>query len=574
MSENLESLEEKVTDEEIALSRRLYNKQKLILKLTIPLTSITTFSWILSDPYFPEPYFSAAHVLVLSCLFARSMTLPINFVSFKSLRALVQGMYSGLRFLGNRSLEERFQQENKPLVQFHEGLIPYTKDPILKRRFYCSLALLQKDYEVAFRRAIPLLAAHEKSPTNVSKKFMETTTRHFSNKVVGKKHLLWHLHYGLQYLATGTYSLAEKHLSLAADLPGEFQAQADCFFNYCLELLSKVRSSHSEESKPNWARTVDILLKDLNHTKQFRRIGESRNEVLQIGGEGILHDTFIFKKNKSPAYLEKEHALSQWLYALCKGGTLVVQPLAYTSYNDSALYVSRRLKGKSLAEALRQETASASLLQKAIDTLYQFQTIVAAAQKSLPPNLVTERDYPRFLKEKFIDRVTSDTTKQQEIINNTSFLVNLLSQHKKTVIHGDFHPENIYRGDTTMTILDPEHMTLAASTFDLVDLLESPFYIMDSQLLQQLTQYAHARCASQASHEQWFFSSYLPVAAYRNIHRIGAVLASSSALNPDEFKRRKNFFRQNATNSLTQLRSGNRQLYDSCRRLEDVLAIV
>ncbi len=571
-------LEDEISDAEIALSKKIY-RTKTLASLCVG-GAAALFGALCTEvggyEYFiPQPYFSLTLGVLTSTFLTNLLYQPVNMFSPREFPLALRGLKIGLGLLTKDSAQQRVEHAREKSIHFLEELIPLTRDPLTRRRLQISLAVVRKHYEQAIRSVVPLLEAYEKvRPSAWFWNRIRGAYEYFATRAAGlHRSAEFSLGQSLTYLSRGNLREAGKTFSHACSLDDPLKIPLNCLYGYFLDLQSKRKSGTSQKSQQQWEKTIALVLQDPVLVQRFRRIGDGRNEVLEIDDESILQDTFIFKRNKSPSYLEKEYALNTWLYTLFHGDSTVAQPLGYLSYHDIPVSISRRIKGASLAETL-QHTSPSSILEAAIDFLCRFQTTATAEQERSPPGLLSERNYLSFLTEKFARRVTSDTAQQQRLANRFLFLTNLLHNHRRIVIHGDFHPFNIYCSDHAMTALDLEHMTLASAELDLVDLLENHHYSLDQELKEHLLRYAHPRFAGKTSYNEWFSTRYGPVAAYRNLHRIGAVVGSVAMLQPDELKRRKECYRQHALDSLATLRTDHRQLHDSCRELEDIVVAV
>jgi aminoglycoside phosphotransferase (APT) family kinase protein len=208
-------------------------------------------------------------------------------------------------------------------------------------------------------------------------------------------------------------------------------------------------------------------LSDEERRSGFRRLGVSQNEVLEIGGQGLLHDTFIFKRSKKSAdSLQKEWQMTQFLYNIFGQRDSVVQPLAFIEKEGESYLVLRRIPGKPLAT-----NEDPSIWDQAIDFTAEFHDRLRQPDAKEKFPFEDKFDNHRALRA-YAKRVVKDEYEREKIVATTLFLADYLSQKRQQPIHGDFHSENIFICGDGFTVLDLERMTCGDVKSDLVDLIE------------------------------------------------------------------------------------------------------
>ena len=161
------------------------------------------------------------------------------------------------------------------------------------------------------------------------------------------------IEFAIANLSRGFFRKADHFFARAAAIKDNLQIEASCLHAYFLDHQQRQSGGEKKRRKKTenqWTRAIDLILADDEAKGRFRRLGESLNEVLEVGGQGLLHDTFIFKKSKRPEYLEKEWKITGFAHELFGYSDTIVQPFVFLKKNGEAVFVIRRVAGKPLAQ--------------------------------------------------------------------------------------------------------------------------------------------------------------------------------------------------------------------------------
>ena len=135
--------------------------------------------------------------------------------------------------------------------------------------------------------------------------------------------------------------------------------------------LAYSAAKSEEKACPYFRNSLELLLQK---GRQFRKVGESRNEVLEWEGSEFFREFYIFKKGKVPERLNLEMKIAELhraAYQEEKGRYSFIpleEPLAFL---DDSILVTRRMKGKTMAEiaASSPHNAVVAEYRKAMITL-------------------------------------------------------------------------------------------------------------------------------------------------------------------------------------------------------------
>ncbi|MBI1972409.1 aminoglycoside phosphotransferase family protein [Candidatus Woesearchaeota archaeon] len=555
-------LEEKISEEEIQESRRIGRQKTLASVSSGIVAGFVSALFHREDHLFPQPYFSLLWGSLTYGLLATLLAQPINMFSRRGFFPALRGMLLGLRFLKRGNLEQKIARNKQANIRFLEEARALARDPLAKRTFQVSLDITNGDYESALQCAVPLLEAYRKvhpwtSFWHAIRDRSVSITAAFADL---NSYLPFLLGKGLEMLALGRPLAAEKHFSRACGLDHPLHIPMNCFYGYILDFRSKENKRIYEKSKQQWKKTLDLVLRDPSLVQQFRRLGESRHEVLEISGEGILKDTFIFKRYTPSHHLTKEYTLDQILYTLFGDQESVAQPLASFIHEDQQYLILRRVAGRPFAKMN---------LKQFMPFLSGFHASLEHHQHQFPRELLEPLDYAHFLEQKYVRRVPAERHRQK-VITALHHLAQELDKQSRIPIHSDLHPHNILVGDRGFTILDPEHMCLATRYLDLASLLEHNHLVLtDNEREQALQAYHHGETDSPKSFEE-IYGQYLRSALFRSLHVRGILGSHSYGFTEQEQQQLQQYYAERACASLQLLKSLDRQ---SVQPLNDLLLV-
>ena len=467
-------LDDTFTSEEVQRAR-LFNRGRLALAVGAGATAFTGTFFLPPFSEFPnQPLPSLGYGLAAYSFLEINLSQVFNlFTMFTpcGLRFTSQACAWFFRSFGQGTLEEKKDSRRKNHLSLLDEVIPKIRDPLFQRRMRIYRDLTNKDYEPALKKAVDFMHFEETvrpwlSP--VQKIILYGTD--FINRLTGhERDAPSHLAHAIECLGRGDKNLAEQSFTTACALDSPQQIQINCLYSYFLELLSRNNNHLTEKTQQQWQKTVELLLADSTTVQQFRRLGSSRNEVVIVSGEGIVQNSFVFKRSPEKEHLEKEYTLTRKLDAIFDGEDTVVQALAFFSKDDLHYCILKRIAGVSFVEHFLTGD-SANTLDKVIPFLAQFHDRLHTQRDKLPEGLIKRRDYEKFLRETYVARMhLSDSPAVTQAL---SYLTQQLNEHQRQPIHGDLHPENILASATQFTIIDPEHMGIASPYLDLAAFLE------------------------------------------------------------------------------------------------------
>ena len=380
------------------------------------------------------------------------------------------------------------------------------------------------------------------------------------------------IEFGFAHLISGMKGLGEYRLRRACKLDTPLRIEANCLYGYyCHDLVRRSKTKNCKrlpgQEKKQWKKTVDLILVNEEINNKFRRLGTSQNEVLEIGGQGLLHDTFILKKSReSIASLQKEGQITEFLYNAFGQTDHIVQPLAFVEKDGNAYLVLRRIPGKPLAgnKSLDTWDRSIDFTAEFHDRLRQRDT-----QEKFPFN--DKVDSYRALRA-YAKRVAKNENEQEKIVVAMRFLADYLSQKRQQIIHGDFHPENIFVNDSGFTVLDPERMIYGDVKSDLVDLIESrlvPEKFEEPDRERWRRRYHDAE-KKREGYDEWRLD-YAYAGVARLLKTIGTLTARSYGFTPEESSKIKKDYTNRARTQLKVIAQLDEAKKEEVKVLEDML---
>lgn len=205
-----------------------------------------------------------------------------------------------------------------------------------------------------------------------------------------------------------------------------------------------------EEAKLIWS---DIVTKILQSSKnKFEQISNTSKEVLQIVSDALLADVFIFSRSKERSTLKNEHEISRFVYDSFPDKKRIPTPLAFLDQSDFAYFINSRLKGQTLGE----HKSNVDTLLPILDLYFQLVANLTSAQHQLVyyDAKVPKLNYGEVLADKFISRIPADAPIKIRLFNNSEPVVRYLFEQRKSIIHGNFHMNNVIAGENGYAILD------------------------------------------------------------------------------------------------------------------------
>jgi len=296
--------------------------------------------------------------------------------------------------------------------------------------------------------------------------------------------------------------------------------------------------------------------------ENFRRIGESKNEVLEVIGSELLKDTFIFKRSASPESLEREFRLSTFLHDCFEGSDEVSEPLNYVTHNGQTYLVLRRVAGRSLPEVFTETT-----LEELMHFTHNFHTRLQTAPFSID---LQHQDYGQRLREKYLARILR--TPLDSTTKSIDFIAEYLKQQPTQIIHGDLHPGNVLRRENGFTIIDQEQMTLAVKHMDLADILESHMLPLGDEEREKALRTYYSLEKKGTSFEE-FMLTYSYSAVFKNLWTLGAFQLYHYGLDLKEVTEAKKQYRERTTSHLSNIADISPELRRNTSMIKEILAV-
>ncbi len=462
-----------------------------------------------------------------------------------------KGIGQAFRFTYHRFCNRFSSSQDIPLQESKEIAITAlqsTKDPLKRREYEIGLDLIEKNYEQALQKALPLMQAHAQSriPKNVIERFAFALIRYgtFYLSKPSQRDAYDMVASAISNLSGGYDSQAQKCFTKALQLaPNDIPLH--CLYGYFLEMTH-------QEAHQQWQRTLERVLENPALTQQFRRLGKSKNEVLVIGGEGILQNSFVFKRSTEQEHLHKEYTLTSKLSEIFDGKDTVVQALAFLSHEGHHYCVLKRIAGDSVKEYLstagRQE-----VLARVLPFIAQFHQRLQERRNHLPAALTKTRDYGKYLTQTYAPRMHLPET--AGVSKAIDYVAQQLASQRQQPIHGDLHPENILASKTGMTIIDPETMAFASPYLDVAAFLEHDILAVSAVEREQSLHLYHETLDSQTLSSEQTSLDYFHGALFRILQVCAAYEKQAYGLSMEELQQRKEYYAQRAFTLMQQIRA-------------------
>jgi len=214
-----------------------------------------------------------------------------------------------------------------------------------------------------------------------------------------------------------------------------------------------------DSAVPIYSAVIDYLLED---DRDFERIGETVNPVLEYAPKKFIRSSLVFKKGNLDDLVAEVHLGREARRIAEPFGFKVPQPIGYFEKDGEYYSVQKRSPGTSLLEiGINSDYENAA----------KFCAVMHAQMPRNSPK--GEEDIEGKIKAKLYDK-NLDANKQlaAQIIWNLAPVKEALKD-SVYVFNGDFHPENfLVNPDRTIEGIDWEDKGLVPIAFDLVNLLE------------------------------------------------------------------------------------------------------
>lgn len=274
-----------------------------------------------------------------------------------------------------------------------------------------------------------------------------------------------------------------------------------------------------------WQDAIGAILSTPGREKDFVRLGESRNEVLEYRANEFLKDLLVFKRcgeaDANRLFRERHNAQ----YARSRIGNEIAKSLAYAVTEDKAYHVLRHETNKTLEHVLQRGTRDEQRERTA-----KTANLLARIHKLAPPTTpitTADTDYYRdrigkcFLKPLAEHGIALSLTLKNAL---RAFGERVADRLKRADIgwYKDANPRNWLAADDRMIAIDFEHNSVLPVQFDLVSMLEfGPAPAPLAAKIGAFRQYLAAFYSERAPDKRTFFAHYRWAAAQRHLELAG-----------------------------------------------------
>src|SRR3989344_637059 len=578
-------LEESIDEKDVQASLRRKRRKELLAR-TVGIGSFLTVLTHMESPVVQEllqrhlpfsraldplllPYHREALLLsaglgsVLYGFTSMAQRLALNPLKPSNWQSIQQGFMSLLHGFRNRLFHKPESSNLENQKTFMTRCFAAATDPLAQRDYQIQLHLLDGRYEQALEEALPLMKAYAVSrpPRNLVEQFQLTLTQLVEFYLCGKTER--EAHYlvagAIRNLSAGHFQRSKAYFTKALQLaPTNIPLHSLC--GYFLEMhrdhvaqyqTPAKRELLTTEAQHHWQKTVELLLADPRTASRFRRLGNSRNEVVVVSGEGIVQNSFVFKRSPDKEHLEKEYTLTRKLDAIFGGSNTVVQALAFLSKDDLHYCILKRIAGISFVERFLTGD-SVTTLNQVLPFLAQFHDRLRTQSDKLPEGLLKRRDYGKFLQETYVRRMHLPSS--PAVAKALDYFTQQLDAQQRQPIHGDLHPENILASVNQFTIIDPEHMGIASPYLDLAAFLEhDALHLSSAARERSLQTYYDALPIHEGSFEQVRLK-YLHGALFRMLQVRAALARQVYSTSLEHQQQLQHYYEQHALQTIHDLR--------------------
>lgn len=552
------SLEERVeglSDTDIQRSLHLRRRRRLFALATGMIAGGATY--VYSENSFASCFHGFLGYVFVENLFYSPFALHQIF-SLRGFYRGMQGMYVAFQeFLSGKKPEVAEDQYRARKLKFLEYIHTSTKDPVVRFIVSISIAQISNALDTALRRSITLFELYQRHGRRPSlfERFRSGLDSFIFNKTPQRLSPKMQLSAALYHLRLGMRHHARQDVASAVACAGPQHIPLQCLEAYfCHHLFP-------DEAPAQWQKTIDLLLHDPASQSTFRRLGVSKHEVLEISG-GILHDAFVFKRNPQRDGLYREYSLNLLQSKLLTEKVRVPESLHFTSVNDRYYLAMRRAHGVVFPDVDLHDREKK--LHAFFPALAGYHATLDHAHTSFD-SLLREKNYARALT-KIVQRLGRSVPEQTVSAYST-----LLEQQPRSIIHGDFHPNNVLASEQDYTILDPEYMMQASVHLDLAAFLEhDALHLERGQIHTFLQNYYDAQDSRRGSFDT-FLHDYYPAALLRMLQVQSALTASSYGMNEETRASTKDYYRQRGRELLSLFSEMDQHQAEPLRPLENLL---
>ncbi|MBI2672384.1 hypothetical protein HYX16_05605 [Candidatus Woesearchaeota archaeon] len=290
-------------------------------------------------------------------------------------------------------------------------------------------------------------------------------------------------------LRSGNIKAGAHYWSRLCDIELEERKDLNVLYAMFLDSLEKNKKNLQgkdvimpAETKPKmqWEKSLSLILSEEGIEEKFRKIADSRNEVLEYGPSKFLRSTFVFKRGKNEEDLRKGYLVNLFLENLNQKIKLAKSLIFLPEHNGLAYDISRRKPLRNLEDLFNELTdaekeptlcealANESIIHRASREIIKEAEEYHLSADGIEPVVLKRFDYIKALKRRLFDRLGIN----QSGIAFLSYLE--LDKYKEFVlslINGDLAISNILEDGT---VLDFEKAAIGNPMIDVITTLEDP----------------------------------------------------------------------------------------------------
>jgi len=203
-----------------------------------------------------------------------------------------------------------------------------------------------------------------------------------------------------------------------------------------------------QDSAADWGEILPKVIEE--YEDRFESISSTSKEVMALSFDALLNDSFIFTRSSDALALKKEHDLSLFVFSCFADKSSIPKPYYFNKGNGRAYSIYSRMPGVPLAETEITEQDLIESLQVYFN--FCFRTDAKKGSLASFSAEVPTIEYIDFYSEKFMDRIQGDTALKDRLFKNFLPVTRRLSNRPRHLIHGNYHPANIIKGDSLCMI--------------------------------------------------------------------------------------------------------------------------
>ncbi len=309
-----------------------------------------------------------------------------------------------------------------------------------------------------------------------------------------------------------------------ADAWPEFKRIAPTKIAKFEQQLEEQHFSLDQLAQDYWKSAIGSILEEPEHEKRFKRMGESRNEVLEYAANEFLKGLLVFKRCDQAEGKRLLYERENILALRERFGDEIVQSLAFLEHEGKTYHVLRHGTSRTLEDVLRSAPPEEQLsrLTAAADLLGRIHRV----PPPVPSAYMADDYYSSRLVKVFYDQLQHTGASlpdglHDELVKVGGRIASAL-QDAPIGWYKDANPRNWLVEDKNIVAIDFEHRTLAPVQLDLVSLLEFGSAPALPELRQAgMERYFSMYCQGRASDHDRFMHEYRFAALQRHLELIG-----------------------------------------------------